>query len=243
MQKFRKSEDNITSLFGQETHMQDPVLIDLLTYWEHLRAGRIAPLRSEIDPREIRGALDHTFILEHTRFGEFRFRLAGSKLCERMGMELRGMPAYSLLAPDYRDEFTQVLDGIIADPEVVQLQLGSSTGTFGARPAQMLLLPMCNADGRINRVLGCLTSEANAFATPERFALLGRKTTRIISNQCNTPEQAAAGFAEPAAVFRPTPPNPNHTHQPLLRSFTGGNTMEPHRMRKTRPYLRLVKSD
>ncbi len=222
--------------------MQNPVLIDLLTYWEHLRAGRIAPLRSEIDPREIRGALDHTFILEHTRFGEFRFRLAGGKLCERMGMELRGMPAYSLLAPDDRDEFNQILAGIITNPEVIQLKLGS-TGTFGTHPAQMLLLPMCNTEGRINRVLGCLASQDNILATPVRFSLLGCKTTRIISNQCNAPEQAATGFAEPSSGFRPTPPNPNRTSQPVLRSFTGGNSIKSQRMRKSRPYLRLVKND
>ncbi len=223
--------------------MQDPVLIDLLTYWERLRGGRIAPLRSEIDPREIRGALDHSFILEHTRFGEFRFRLAGTKLCDRMGMELRGMPAYSLIAPDYRDEFSQILDGIMTNPEIIQLQLGSATGTFGPRPAQLLLLPMCNTEGQINRILGCLASQAHAFATPERFALLGRKATRIISKQRAVPEQAAAGFAETGAEFRAAPPNPNRTIPPNFHSFTGGNTMDPLRMHKTRPHLRLVKND
>lgn len=223
--------------------MQDPVLIDLLTYWERLRAGRIAPLRSDIDPREIRGALEHTFILEHTRLGDFRFRLAGGKLCERMGLELRGMPAYSLIAPNYRDEFNQVLNGIMIDPEVIHLQLGGDTGIFGTRPAQMLLLPMCNSEGQINRILGCLTSQANTFATPERFALLDTKATRIISKQRPVSEQTAAGFAESAAKFQPTPPNPNHATPPIFNSYSGGKTLDPRRMRKNRPYLRLVKND
>ncbi len=64
MRDFGKMGETVTPLFRQEQSMQDPVILYLLNYWERLRAGRIAPMRSELDPREIRDALDHTFILD-----------------------------------------------------------------------------------------------------------------------------------------------------------------------------------
>ncbi|MCB2111761.1 MAG: PAS domain-containing protein, partial [Rhodobacteraceae bacterium] len=59
-------------------------------YWEALRAGREVPYRSEIDPRGIESALEHTFVLERIAPRIARFRLAGVHLCDLMGMEVRG---------------------------------------------------------------------------------------------------------------------------------------------------------
>lgn len=239
MREFKPAGETVTSLFGQKRPMQDPILLDLLNYWEHLRGGRIAPLRSEIDPREIRTALEHTFILEKTPKGQVRIRLAGQKLTDRMGMELRGMPAYSLIAPEDRDGFNATLAGIFTDPKIVQLDL---TGATNGGAAQMLLLPMRNDAGEINRMLGCISMQGRFFA-PDRFNIAGTKITRIISEHRVAPPRAQSGFAETAPEFSRRPANPNRTERPVLQSFTGGNRMDSSRMRKTRPYLRLVVSD
>jgi len=71
--------------------MSDPILESLKSYWENLRAGRVAPYRSEIDPREFKHALENMFILEIVGDKNIRVRLAGMKMCEMMGMEVRGM--------------------------------------------------------------------------------------------------------------------------------------------------------
>ena len=67
------------------------MLSSLKTYWDRLRAGRIAPYRAEIDPRQFESALENMFIIEKLAPDNMRIRLAGMKICEMMGMEVRGM--------------------------------------------------------------------------------------------------------------------------------------------------------
>lgn len=240
MREFQHSGEKITPLFKQEGQMQDPVLLDLLNYWERLRGGRIAPLRSEIDPREFRGALEYTFILELTKLNQIRFRLAGSKLCDLLGMELRGMPAYALIASDSRDYFTDILTELLADPKVIHLQLTSQPEGFGEQTAQMLLLPMRNDAGQINRILGCVSSIDARIKPPSRFTISGKKTTRIVSSQPVMHDHVSAGFAERTQQFTPrTKP----TGKPVLHGLDGGRKLDRSRMPRTRPYLRLVTDD
>lgn len=243
MREFRQSGENITALFHHERQMQDPVLIDLLNYWERLRADQIAPLRSEIDPREIRDTLDVTFILERTKLGEIRFRLAGNKLGNLLGMELRGMPAYALIDPASRDEFSGILSEILTDPKIIHLQLISRSEGHGRTKAQMLLLPMRNDTGEINRILGCVSSIDGRTKPPCRFAIIGKKITRIVSSQSLLKEPVVDGFAEDQQTFSPLPAPPKPTEPTGLHSIDGGRTLEPNRDRKSRPHLRLVTDD
>ena len=73
--------------------MENPNTQTLYRYWNELRAGRDAPGRSEVDPRRISGSLETMFILEARDDGQMRFRLAGTRLCEWLGMEARGCMA------------------------------------------------------------------------------------------------------------------------------------------------------
>ena len=70
--------------------IMQPSLQTLYSYWNELRAGRIAPQRLEIEPSRIAGILSETFMLERTDAGTYQFRLAGTRLCELFGSELRG---------------------------------------------------------------------------------------------------------------------------------------------------------
>ena len=67
--------------------MNDLMLSSLKTYWERLRAGRIAPYRAEIDPRQFEPALENMFIVEklapdNLRIRELMARLAGGEVKE-----------------------------------------------------------------------------------------------------------------------------------------------------------------
>src|SRR5262245_15085288 len=70
--------------------MQQRTLQILYTYWNGLRAGRIAPLRLEIDPSRIGAILPEIFLLERMDAANYTYRLAGTRLCEMFGSELRG---------------------------------------------------------------------------------------------------------------------------------------------------------
>ena len=69
--------------------MKQTTIQTLYAYWDGVRAGRIAPRRLEIEPARIAAILSETFMLE-CGDGDYRYRLAGSRLCELFGYELRG---------------------------------------------------------------------------------------------------------------------------------------------------------
>ncbi|MFQ5438573.1 MAG: PAS domain-containing protein [Paracoccaceae bacterium] len=222
----RNGSGNVTPLMPYLKPMQHPVLSELLDYWERLRAGRLAPPRSEVDPRRIESALEHAFILEQAP-GAPRFRLAGQRICELMGMEIRSMPATSVIAPGCRAQFTALIQTLFVNPAVLVLDLDCARPGQPGLKAEMLLLPLTNDAGIVTRILGCMVTAGRWGQPPHRFAILDVKRTRIVAREDNMATDAPAGFAESASVFIPPAPK------------TAGKET----VRKPRPpYLRLVRS-
>ncbi len=207
--------------------MSTPALKVLLNYWEELRNGRVAPLRSEIDPRAFESALQHTFVIERVERDNFRFRLAGMKLCDYMGMELRGMPATALIEHGDRSRFQALLEGFFTKPGIVQLELRVAHQSGNTIPARMLLLPMRGHDGKINRVLGGLTCDGPPTSTPTRFAITDLNVSRIVATKQRQQSVLQPGFAQDSAGF---------THRATTVPKGGGDAAR-------RPYLRLVASN
>jgi hypothetical protein len=217
-----EASNNIFQLGQSRKVNENPIFAELLTHWEDLRAGRIAPERSEIDPRQIETALPYAFILERMTTGmttgNARFRIAGLRLCELMGMEIRAMPASAIFAPEARDAYGKLLAGLFETPEIIELRLTSDSAGL---TADMLLLPMAGRAGDITRILGCLVADKIPVTPPHRFVISDRKFTRIPCQSggiYTTPEPAfLTGFAEPATEFLP-PPRRRKPHLRLVRS-------------------------
>ncbi len=181
--------------------MNDVMLSSLRTYWERLRAGRIAPYRAEIDPRQFEPALENMFIVERLAPDNLRIRLAGMKICEMMGMEVRGMqPAFLIDEPD-RERFDRLLAVVMAEPAVVELQLAADNRA-GIYRASMLLMPLRSDFGEINRVIGCTSGQGELFAPPLSFAIEEVTVTPVEPGAGAEPKAAVPGFAEP----RPSSP-------------------------------------
>jgi hypothetical protein len=210
--------------------MNDLVLSSLRTYWERLRAGRIAPYRAEIDPRQFEGALENMFIVERVSSDNLRIRLAGMKVCEMMGMEVRGMePGLFVDAVD-RLRFDRLLGVVMAEPAVVEISLTAG----GRQRAAMLLMPLRSDFGEINRVLGCACGPAE---------IGGPLVLRIDEATISPIEQTGAvaearqplpGFAEDATAFAPAP-----AAAPLLRKIEG-NPNAPARARDPVRRFRVI---
>jgi len=76
--------------------MQQPTSRQLYAYWDGIRNGRIAPRRFEIEPARIASLLPETFIAECTGLLGFRFRLAGTKICEHFGCQTHRQANFEL---------------------------------------------------------------------------------------------------------------------------------------------------
>ena len=207
-------------------------------YWEALRAGRDVPYRSEIDPRGIESALEHTFVLERIAPRIARFRLAGVHLCDLMGMEVRGMPVTAFFAPPARAEIESILGRVFDGPETAELTLAGDVAP--GRPqldARMLFLPMKSDLGDVSRALGCLVASGPVGRTPRRFEITAARVrpTRDAADIRPAPVMApvmapfmaplttpvTTGFADSPAPYAPPPSRPgSRSERPYLRLVT-----------------------
>lgn len=73
------------------SQMIEPKLRSLYAYWSAKRGGRTMPARADIDPVDMPALLPHLMLV--TVAGDpprFRFRLVGTEIVARYGMELTG---------------------------------------------------------------------------------------------------------------------------------------------------------
>ncbi|PTX55861.1 PAS domain-containing protein [Litoreibacter ponti] len=205
----------IVSLWQHQAKTEHSALSEMRSYWESLRAGRLVPLRSEIDPREISGALEFGFILERIQPGAVRFRLAGMHLCDLMGMEVRGMPLRSFISPTSRAAFSATLDRVFTKPQIQEHSMVSEDSRGAKLNARLLILPLKSDSGQVDRAIGCFTTDGIVGLAPRRFRVLETRVTNLLTGaetrEDSTPErdtsapQPVAGFAEPQEDFTPAP--------------------------------------
>lgn len=146
--------------------MKHPKTRALYDYWNSIRDGRLAPFRSEIEPKEISALLDSTFILEAQSRDSVRFRLAGTRLCENFGMELRGMSALALWHGECRAKVRDVMHRVVSEPCIGHVTCTvENRGGFHYQ-AEFLYLPLRSDMGEMTRILGCgyYMGEEKAFA-------------------------------------------------------------------------------
>ncbi len=146
--------------------MRHPKTRALYDYWNALRDGRLAPGRNEVDPREIAPLLDSTFILEVQNADNIRFRLAGTRLCEAFGMELRGMSALALWHGEDRAKVRDLILRVVSGPTIGHVACTVENRGGFVYGAEFLYMPLRSDREELTRILGCgyYMGEERAFA-------------------------------------------------------------------------------
>ena len=232
MDKIEPNAHNIVAMTEFRADVGYTAISQVEAYWEGLRGMRLMPKRSEIDPRGIESALEHTFVLERIAPGMARIRIAGSHLSDLMGMEVRGMPLTSLITPPCRRQTSDALEEVFQRPAVCELRLSTEAGN--GRPhmdGRLLLLPLKSDLGDVSRILGCMVAHGEIGLSPRRFDVVGAKIRPITA---------------PADVPLPSPADAQAKKAPSAPAAKGFAAPEtPFDTRTTRadvPYLRLVKN-
>lgn len=215
----------------------------LLSYWERLRAGRIAPFRIEVDPRNMSCEARRLFIVELLQSGEQRFRIAGSEIVDTFGMPLRGQSTRVIMEGKARDSLVALIAETLAEPGI---------GYARVRPAgvpsdelwEMLFLPLRSDGGAIDRMIGILRQIVGRTRTvprlmPLRLTLeeMWIQPTRVTAPD-DAPQNRAAAVGALSELRTPA--------RSRLTTIEGG-LREPNASMASspapRPALRLVKSD
>lgn len=162
-------------------------------YWSALRRGDDIPSRSQVDPRGLENILSQTFILERVAPGIARFRLAGQKVNELAGMEVRGMPLTAFFTADARKTVSAALEHMFDDPSIIEFELKTEASRLrGSRSARMILLPLRSDLGDVSRALGVLVSDAGASRVSQRFSVENYDIRQVGKAQASKATQSEA---------------------------------------------------
>ncbi|OWU84898.1 hypothetical protein ATO6_11335 [Oceanicola sp. 22II-s10i] len=228
--------DNQRNVIDMSPFLNDsrhPSIREVEAYWQALRAGRLVPRRSEVDPRGIERSLEYAFIAERIAPGLARLRIAGSHLSDLMGMEVRGMPLSAFFTPDARTLCGDVLEQVFDGPATAELILSAERGIGKpAIDARMILLPMKSDLGDVSRALGCFSTQGAIGRSPRRFNITGH-SLRDLTVGVGAERRADS----PAAPLNP--PELQHGMAESPAPFT--QDRQP--LRSERPHLRLIRSD
>jgi hypothetical protein len=122
-------------------------------YWSRIRAGRAVPDQADIDPKALKRLLPYVFLLDVRPDSTFTYRLAGTALCERFGVELRNhnflahwdresrATLATLLRQSIRTRMPLCLTSIGAteDCRMIEIETVLMPITFGAREPERFL--------------------------------------------------------------------------------------------------------
>jgi hypothetical protein len=136
---------------------------DLYAYWQGLRKGRKAPDRSEIEPADIRHLLGHTFILEVVSRREYRFRLAGTRICALYGREMKGKDFAEFWTQKDREAVATMLTAITEDAAATVMGLTGRSDHGRELPMEALMLPLKQRNEGYTRILGSLVPMDDPF--------------------------------------------------------------------------------
>lgn len=138
--------------------MKQTASLWLFSYWNELRNGRKAPNRFEIEPVKIGPLLPETFILETDDSRDFRFRLAGTRICETYGYELKGLDFISFWDDrNEREAIESLLHTIKQDGSTGLLEFTARNEDGETCRFEILLLPLIHSGDEVNRIMGSLS--------------------------------------------------------------------------------------
>jgi hypothetical protein len=114
----------------------------------------MAPQRFEIDPARISALLPFTFVLERIDAETFRYRLAGTAMCEVFGSELRGTNFLDGWENIDRVPLLRQFSLLTRQGAVALTYMAVAAADEEAVECEVMLLPLMHTRETIDRVLG-----------------------------------------------------------------------------------------
>jgi hypothetical protein len=133
-----------------------PMLRRLYAYWDDKRGDREFPGRSDIDPLDMRFALGNISLIDVLYDTlRFRYRLHGSIIAERLGVDMTGRFVDEIAEPDRRAFVEENFRTVVMTRQPLA---HSGQRMLDRRPWNFdsIILPLGLDDGVINMLLVCV---------------------------------------------------------------------------------------
>ncbi len=139
---------------------------ELYEYWNRVRGSDRAPLRSAIEPSDIRRILGEMFILEVLERDSYFVRLAGTRVCALYCREIKGTNLLDLWSGEDRHAMATLAAAVSEDGAGAVVTIMAETAREQQVACELILLPLRHGGSRFDRVIG-------SFAAMERPYWLG----------------------------------------------------------------------
>lgn len=141
---------------------EEPLLVELLAYWARKREGSDVPDKRVIDPAEIdRRLLPLIAISELEPEGRVRYRLVGTGIAVRHGLDPTGRYLNDVLQGAYRDYILGLHFESAEKRRPIYAEALSHSAEGGQFRARRLILPLSQGGPEIRFILG-----AQIFSSP-----------------------------------------------------------------------------
>jgi hypothetical protein len=178
--------------------MQNTTSQILYKYWNEIRGSRMAPRRFEIEPARFAGILPETFVVECEAGEVPRFRLAGTRVSEKLGFELRGRAFRELFDDEEPLHLRPFLDSITEQGAVGVITVDMPTATGRTARFEVIVLPLIHTENRITRLLGAVSTRDHESWLGSEPLLPGRIAERGIIWPDGRPHAVAERMVQPA---------------------------------------------
>jgi hypothetical protein len=188
---------------------------ELYDYWQRLRGSRPAPDRTEIEPSDLRRILGDTFILEVGGRDDYRFRLAGTRVCALYGRELKGKDFLAFWRGKDREAVATLLAAVSQDAGAAVFGFEGRSAHDRTLACEALLLPVRQKGEGWTRILGSLAPMEDPYwigihplmtqtLTSVRLIWPDERPT-FLRRGDQVVEDADLDTARPPTIFRPAP--------------------------------------
>ena len=177
---------------------------ELYDYWNRMRGTEKAPLRSAIEPSDIRRILAETFILEASGREDYQVRLAGTRVCALYCREIKGGNFLDLWSGEDRHAMATLAAAVCEDGAGAVVTVSGHTARDQEVVCELILLPLRHGGAAFDRVLG-------SCAVLERPYWLGAEPVlrqSIASLRLLWPDEAPAYMRRRADRPEMAPPAP-----------------------------------
>ena len=187
--------------------MRLQITIDIFDYWNALRGGRDAPLKSQIEPGAIPHLLASLFILETGEDRHIRFRLAGTKICDLFGRDLRRERFSALWANGQHEDIEKTAEGVMV--HAIPTLFNATGYSIAGHDAvfEIIMMPLRSPEGGCDRLLGAIAPAAAAsWLEIVPLELLALDRSRLLHDRFGRaaqvePRRPAEVAAEKQATF------------------------------------------
>ena len=192
--------------------MKQKINQTLYAYWNDVRQDRMAPRRFEIEPSQIAGILPHTFILERHDSETFRFRLAGTALCDCFGKEFRDTNFLDGWEDEDRVTLERMLGVVTTQGGVSRLEIQATSISGLTVGFEVILLPLVHTRDTIDRVLGAFAP----MSEPDWLGYQALPVQRLSANEVIWPDGRPPTVVD--ALHRQVPFLPHIRKSRIVRS-------------------------